>query len=111
MQNLLIAGLVATLLNATPQVSNQVSNPNQDSWINPPTGALRREKPRAYTIGLNVDIATISRIIAEPNPVQSAGGAFFFDMSKKNAPPADCTGFGSAMIRLMVAMSTLRPMV
>ena len=41
---------------------------------------MRREKPRAYTIGLNVDIATISRIIAEPNPVQSAGGAFFFDM-------------------------------
>ncbi|MCH2161613.1 MAG: transglutaminase family protein [Phycisphaerales bacterium] len=72
--------LITLLSTLAAPMSPQAATAGQDRWVNAPTGALRREKPRGYTIGLSVDIGATSQVIADPNALNSTGGEFNVDM-------------------------------
>ena len=52
-------------------ILTQSGGPGQDRWVNPPQNALRREKPRSYTVGLAVDMGAISQSRDLVNPISS----------------------------------------
>ena len=71
--------LIALCSLLTIPILNQAGQPAQDRWVNPPENALRREKPRSYTVGLAVDMGAISQSRSVPNPINSNGGRFNLD--------------------------------